>query len=60
METIKKIYRVKRDMQTESEVNFIESDDKIEDIPVEKVISAILHKIITQKEDDTQKHESEK
>jgi len=57
METTKKTYRVRRDTKNESEVILIETRDKIEDIPVERIMSRILHNIIT-KEDDTKNHEN--
>ena len=59
METVQKIYRVKRDIAEESEVISISADDKVNNIPVEKIISKILHNIIT-KEDDTKNHENAK
>jgi len=56
METIKKIYRVRRDMQTESEVISTEPNG-ITEIPVEKMMCKILHNIIM-KEADVKTHEN--
>ena len=57
MQTMKKIYRVRRDMNKDREEVVIETGDKIEEIPVEKIISKILHNIIM-KADDKKGHEN--
>ena len=59
METIKRVFRIKRDMSDIVEIIPAEESSKPENIPVEKIMSAILHKIITQKEDDTVIYERE-
>ena len=57
MQTTKKIYRVKRDMSEDNEIISIKTEDKTENIPVEKLMSKILHNIIM-KEADTKDHEN--
>ena len=56
METRRIIYRIKRDMSEIIEVIPAE-ETNVENIPVEKIISKILHKIIVQKEDDNENYE---
>ena len=59
MQTEKRIYRVKRDISDIIDVIPPEARDEVKEIPIEKVLSEILHKIINQKEDDVKEYESE-
>ena len=59
MESVRKIYRFERDMSDIIEVIAVGETDKPKDISVEKLMSAILHKIITQQGGDGTTYESE-
>jgi hypothetical protein len=56
---VRRLYRIKRDMSDTIELISSEDCNEPKDIPVGKVLSAILHKLITQNEGGDVIHESD-